>query len=219
MSMMSEDAIRCSALDQSIWGRSFGRADGAHRRPEAARARAAGHGGPWELQIGEPRAHKLHGPISRPVFGASRFETSGFAASGLGAACAVLAAMLANACSPMTSAASHGAAPAASPAVRLRIGGDVFLSSAAAARWRALPGIVSGAPGIVNLEGPVGVGDAGAIGKPLRLLHATTAIAELRAAGVAVAGLPTTTRATLVPAAPRRCSAPGCPRRDRGAMR
>jgi poly-gamma-glutamate capsule biosynthesis protein CapA/YwtB (metallophosphatase superfamily) len=48
---------------------------------------------------------------------------------------------------------------------------------------------VSGAPGLVNLEGPVGAGDAGAGGEPLRLLHAAAALAELRAAGVVVAGI------------------------------
>jgi len=52
---------------------------------------------------------------------------------------------------------------------------------------------VSGAPGIVNLEGPVAADDAaaaaaGAAG-PLRLLHTAAALDELRAAGVAVAGI------------------------------
>jgi len=47
---------------------------------------------------------------------------------------------------------------------------------------------VSGAPGIVNLEGPVG-DPAGVRDAPFRLLHAASALAELRAAGVAVAGI------------------------------
>ena len=47
---------------------------------------------------------------------------------------------------------------------------------------------MSGAPGIVNLEGPVGL-PAGASGEPLRLLHDPSALAELRAAGVAIAGI------------------------------
>jgi len=51
---------------------------------------------------------------------------------------------------------------------------------------------VGGAPGIVNLEGPVGAtaarGDA-ATAPPIRLLHDPRALAELRAAGVAVAGI------------------------------
>jgi len=47
---------------------------------------------------------------------------------------------------------------------------------------------VSGAPGIVNLEGPVG-DEPGAGGHPLRLRHAAAAVAELRTAGVVVAGI------------------------------
>jgi poly-gamma-glutamate capsule biosynthesis protein CapA/YwtB (metallophosphatase superfamily) len=46
---------------------------------------------------------------------------------------------------------------------------------------------VRGGPGVVNLEGPVGDGWYG--GEPLRLTQAPAALAELRAAGVAVAGI------------------------------
>lgn len=47
---------------------------------------------------------------------------------------------------------------------------------------------MSGAPGIVNLEGPVGA-EPGAGGHPLRLLQSAAALGELRAAGVVVAGI------------------------------
>jgi poly-gamma-glutamate synthesis protein (capsule biosynthesis protein) len=70
----------------------------------------------------------------------------------------------------------------------LWIGGDVFLGAGGHAALASIAEIVSGAPGIVNLEGPVGA-ERGAGGHPLRLLHAAAALGELRAAGVVVAGI------------------------------
>jgi poly-gamma-glutamate synthesis protein (capsule biosynthesis protein) len=64
----------------------------------------------------------------------------------------------------------------------------VFLGAGGHAALAGIPSIVSGAPGIVNLEGPVG-DPAGAGGEPLRLIHAAAALDELRAAGVVVAGI------------------------------
>jgi hypothetical protein len=64
----------------------------------------------------------------------------------------------------------------------------VFLGTGGRGALASIAGIVSGVPGIVNLEGPVG-DPAGVGDQPFRLLHAASAIAELRAAGVAVAGI------------------------------
>jgi len=75
------------------------------------------------------------------------------------------------------------------PTVRLWIGGDVFLGTGGNGALASIPSIVDGAPGIVNLEGAIGDGNAGASGQPIRLVHAAGALAELRAAGVAVAGI------------------------------
>ena len=77
----------------------------------------------------------------------------------------------------------------AAPAARLWIGGDVFLGAGGHGALAAIPAIVGGAPGIVNLEGPVGDGDGGAAGTPIRLLHGPATLGELRAAGVVVAGI------------------------------
>jgi capsule synthesis protein PGA_cap len=64
----------------------------------------------------------------------------------------------------------------------------VFLGTGGRGALASIAGSVSGAPGIVNLEGPVG--DPAGVGEqPFRLLHAAAALAELRAAGVAVAGI------------------------------
>jgi len=93
-----------------------------------------------------------------------------------GAAHAAIALLLAGAC----------AHRAAAPGAKLWIGGDVFLGTGGHGALAAMPAIVGGTPGVVNLEGPVGDVD----GRPeLRLLHAPGALAELRAAGVAVAGI------------------------------
>jgi hypothetical protein len=70
---------------------------------------------------------------------------------------------------------------------RLWIGGDVFLGMGGRGALTGIPAMVGGAPGLVNLEGPVGNGGAG--GQPLRLTHALRVLAELRAAGVAAAGI------------------------------
>ncbi|HKA91554.1 MAG TPA: CapA family protein [Haliangiales bacterium] len=67
------------------------------------------------------------------------------------------------------------------------IGGDVFLGAGGRGALTGIRAIVGGAPGVVNLEGPVG--DGGAAGQPLRLTHARRALAELRAAGVVAAGI------------------------------
>ena len=115
---------------------------------------------------------------------------STIATSGAGPAYAWLAAIIATACTHTT------AAPAASAsrdlgAPRLWIGGDVFLGTGGHGALAGIPAIVDGAPGVVNLEGPAGAaGAAGAAGVASpRLLHAPNALAELRAAGVAVAGI------------------------------
>jgi poly-gamma-glutamate synthesis protein (capsule biosynthesis protein) len=141
----------------------------------------------------------------------------------------------------LATACTHSAPPSATairdarPA-RLWIGGDVFLGTGNHGALASIPAIVGGAPGIVNLEGPVGEADdaglraddvagsaADRIGRsdgansaadriepsdgrdtatdrpgasddgtrraPLRLLHSAAALAELRAAGVAIAGI------------------------------
>ena len=83
------------------------------------------------------------------------------------------------------------APPAAVPRARLWIGGDVFLGTGGHGALASIPAIVGGAPGIVNLEGPVGdrrEGD-GETEPSIRLLHAPRALAELRAAGVVAAGI------------------------------
>jgi poly-gamma-glutamate synthesis protein (capsule biosynthesis protein) len=108
-------------------------------------------------------------------------------------AAAAVALLLAGAC----------ATTAAPPSARLWIGGDVFLGTGGHGALASIPAIVGGAPGIVNLEGPVGDtgdghsdrrdhdadgrGDAGP--PPIRLIHAPGALAELRAAGVVAAGI------------------------------
>jgi len=96
--------------------------------------------------------------------------------SGAGAAAAV-ALVLASAC----------AHTAATPSARIWLGGDVFLGAGGHGALSFIPAIVDGAPGIVNLEGPVGDGRAAAVG--IRLTQAPRALAELRAAGIAVAGI------------------------------
>jgi poly-gamma-glutamate synthesis protein (capsule biosynthesis protein) len=78
--------------------------------------------------------------------------------------------------------------PAARREATLWIGGDVFLGTGGRGALSSIAAIVSGAPGIVNLEGPVG-DPAGVGDRPFRLLHAGSALAELREAGVAVAGI------------------------------
>jgi poly-gamma-glutamate synthesis protein (capsule biosynthesis protein) len=111
--------------------------------------------------------------------------------SGPRAACAVLGrGLLLGLVAGLASACAHGAAPSASTSTTLWIGGDVFLGAGGHGALAAIPAIVGGAPGIINLEGPVGdAGDAGAGGHPIRLIHAPGALAELRAAGVVVAGI------------------------------
>jgi len=130
--------------------------------------------------------------------GSAGFARSAGAACLLGSALAVLIATLASACTH-SSGPSTGAAREARPA-RLWIGGDVFLGTGNHGALASIPAIVGGAPGIVNLEGPVGdadaalrtndsAGSAAVIAAPLRLLHSAAALRELRAAGVAVVGI------------------------------
>jgi hypothetical protein len=107
-------------------------------------------------------------------------------------------AVIASACAQPR--AADRAVPVDAPRVRLWIGGDVFLGAGGHAALAGIAEIVSGAPGIVNLEGPVGAApdrdarnasatSGAARDGPLRLLHAPGAIGELRAPGVAVAGI------------------------------
>ncbi|HEV7557670.1 MAG TPA: CapA family protein, partial [Kofleriaceae bacterium] len=75
-------------------------------------------------------------------------------------------------------------------ATRLWIGGDVFLGAGGHHALSSIPAIVGGAPGIVNLEGPVGASATGDLDPSHpRLIHDASALAELRAAGVIVAGI------------------------------
>jgi poly-gamma-glutamate capsule biosynthesis protein CapA/YwtB (metallophosphatase superfamily) len=92
--------------------------------------------------------------------------------------------------------ASGCAHPTAAPSARLWIGGDVFLGTGGHGALDGIPAIVGGAPGIVNLEGPVGDSredrdsdGGGAPSLPIRLTHTPRALAELRAAGVVAAGI------------------------------
>jgi poly-gamma-glutamate synthesis protein (capsule biosynthesis protein) len=102
-----------------------------------------------------------------------------------GATGAAIALLIASAC------AHTAATPSAPPRARLWIGGDVFLGPGGHGALASIPAIVGGAPGIVNLEGPVGDGGApgGANRSPIRLTQSPRALAELRAAGVVVAGI------------------------------
>jgi poly-gamma-glutamate synthesis protein (capsule biosynthesis protein) len=118
---------------------------------------------------------------------------------------AAVALVVASACVPVRSIpdgrqTAHGTAtPDGSPPPggRLWIGGDVFLGAGGHGALASIPAIVGGVPGVVNLEGPVGEpGDRrdrdgpGEPGRPTLLLtQAPAALAELRAAGVVVAGI------------------------------
>lgn len=110
--------------------------------------------------------------------------------SALPARFAALALALAGAC-------AHPTAPgptADAATARLWIGGDVYLGTGGNGALAGVASIVGGAPGVINLEGPVGEvaapGDTASAGPPaIRLVQARGALAELRAAGVAVAGI------------------------------
>ena len=80
------------------------------------------------------------------------------AMSAPGAACAVLAAIIATACTH-TAAAPAASASRDLGAPRLWIGGDVFLGTGGHGALARIAAIVGGAPGVVNLEGPVGDDD------------------------------------------------------------
>jgi capsule synthesis protein PGA_cap len=120
----------------------------------------------------------------------------------------VLAAIIATACTH-TAAAPAASASRDPGAPRLWIAGDVFLGTGGHGALAGIAAIVGGAPGVVNLEGPVG-GDgaagvlreadrgaaAGVAATPgsgdrggLRLLQVPAALAELAQAGIAVAGI------------------------------
>ncbi|HSR98217.1 MAG TPA: CapA family protein [Kofleriaceae bacterium] len=107
------------------------------------------------------------------IFGASAVR-AGFA----------LALLIASACAHNTAQPS-----AAQPAARIWIGGDVFLGTGGRGALASIPSIVGGAPGIVNLEGPVGKSDTGDDRRAIRLLQAPQALGELHAAGVIIAGI------------------------------
>jgi len=112
-------------------------------------------------------------------------------ASSAARAGSALAFAVASACAHSAAAPSPAAA-SARPGAELWIGGDVFLGAGGHGALAGIPSIVGGAPGIVNLEGPVGDGagrSGGATAPPIRLIHAPRALAELRAAGIAVAGI------------------------------
>src|SRR5262245_49524794 len=99
---------------------------------------------------------------------------------------------LVSACGPTAGApgtASSG--PGHVSSARLWIGGDVFLGAGGHGALASIPAIVGGTPGIVNLEGPVGedAGDRAGPDRSIRLIHARGALAELRTAGVVVAGI------------------------------
>lgn len=101
--------------------------------------------------------------------------------------------VLASACGAVAPG-DRAAGPAGAVPARLWIGGDVFLGAGGHGALASIPAIVGGAPGIVNLEGPVGDGPGGdgndgRAGAPVRLIHTAGALAELRAAGVVVAGI------------------------------
>jgi poly-gamma-glutamate capsule biosynthesis protein CapA/YwtB (metallophosphatase superfamily) len=71
--------------------------------------------------------------------------------------------------------------------IRLWFGGDVNLGNAKNPILKPLEDILKGAVGIVNLEGPAT--EKSASGKKLKLRNAPEALAQLRQAGVQVAGI------------------------------
>ena len=82
---------------------------------------------------------------------------------------------------------SGAAPPAPGRRVELWFGGDVHLGGGGKGALGPLAALVRGADGIVNLEGPVA--PAAPRGPGLKLHNAPAALAELRALGVAVAGI------------------------------
>jgi hypothetical protein len=82
----------------------------------------------------------------------------------------------------LTACHRHEAKP-----VELWLGGDVNLGDGGRAQLRSIAGIVQGAFGIVNLEGPVS--DRLPLKGKLRLWNAPRALAELLAVNVRVAGI------------------------------
>jgi poly-gamma-glutamate capsule biosynthesis protein CapA/YwtB (metallophosphatase superfamily) len=86
---------------------------------------------------------------------------------------------------------AHGAQPAPPGTVALWLGGDVHLDATGSAVLGAIPPLVEGAVGIVNLEGPIDprrpLPARPAAGQGLRLINPPGAAAWLEAAGVRVA--------------------------------
>src|SRR5258708_12737847 len=76
--------------------------------------------------------------------------------------------------------------PAKTPEAELWLGGDVNLGDGGKGQLQAISGMVQGAPGVVNLEGPVAQGSPSA---KFRLWNAPSALAELSAINVRVAGI------------------------------
>jgi hypothetical protein len=71
--------------------------------------------------------------------------------------------------------------------VELWVGGDIHLGDRAAGGLDPLSSALSGASGIINLEGPIG--DAPTPGEGVRLVNAPSSVAALYSAGVRVAGI------------------------------
>lgn len=71
--------------------------------------------------------------------------------------------------------------------IELWIGGDVHVGDKGGRGLAPLSGMLEGAHGIVNLEGPVG--DSPAPGEGVRIVNAASEVKALRSAGVRVAGI------------------------------
>ena len=80
--------------------------------------------------------------------------------------------------------------PARGPA-RLWLGGDVQMNGRTRGVLAAIPALVAHASGIVNLEGPIATAPAAPTRRrsSLQVLNAPMVVAELRAAGIRVAGI------------------------------
>ena len=80
---------------------------------------------------------------------------------------------------------------AAKGPARLWLGGDVQMDGRTRGVLAAIPALVSHASGIVNLEGPIAAAPVAQPRprQPLRVINAPMVVAELRAAGVRVAGI------------------------------
>ena len=100
------------------------------------------------------------------------------------------AALLALAAMAAASPNSGGEPVAARRVARLWLGGDVQMDGRTRGVLAAIPALVAHAPGIVNLEGPIATAPAAPTRpRSLQVLNAPMVVAELRAAGVRVAGI------------------------------